>query len=107
MLRGPRSQPSVADAGQDLASALGDLATSIGRWVALQPVAQGVPVYAERARRASADAAGGAGEWAGATATRARKRGAEVASATRTQAINLVVLVALLWWIDRMLTSDR
>lgn len=107
MLRLPGSQPSVAAAGQDLASALGHLATAVGRWVALQPTAQDAGVYAERLRRASADTLDDAGTWAGATATRARERGSDVASATRTGVINLALVAALLWWLDRMLTSDR
>jgi hypothetical protein len=107
MLRLPSSQPSVAAAGQDLASALSQLASAVGRWVALQPAAQEVPVYAERLRRASTDTLDGAGTWVGATATRARARGADAASATRTGVVNLALVAALLWWVDRMLTSDE
>lgn len=106
MLRLPSSQPSVAAAGQDLASALGNLATALGRWVALQPTARDAGVYAARMRRASADTLDGAGTWAGATATRARERGAHAASATRTGVINLVLVAVLYWWIDRLLTSE-
>jgi hypothetical protein len=107
MLRLPSSQPSVTTSGQDLASALGHLTTALGRWVALQPAAKEVPVYARRLRRASADTLDGAGAWAGATATRARERGADAASATRTATVNLLLVAALFWWLDRILTSDR
>ena len=46
-LRG--STPKVSDAGNDLVSSLNDLVAATGRWLALQPVAQELPVYAERA----------------------------------------------------------
>lgn len=117
-LRLPRSEPNITSASSDLVSALGDLATAAGRWLALQPAAQEVPVYAERLRRASSGTLHDAGSWAGARAgaarsaassraTRARERGSDVASATRTQAINLALVAMLLWWVDRLLTADR
>lgn len=109
MARLLRSTPDVATASTDLASALADLATATGRWLALQPVAQELPVYAERARQRSAETIGHAGEWTSATAVRARAATASAASATRTGVINLLLVVALLWWVDRLLTkgADR
>jgi hypothetical protein len=104
--RSTTTAPSVGEASGDLASALGDLAVAAGRWVALQPTAQEVPVYAEKVRRASADTIEGAGAWAGNTASKARTRTAEVASATRTQTINLLLVAALLWWVNRLLQRD-
>lgn len=103
-LRLPRSSPTVASAGNDLAGALGDFAAAIGRWLALQPAAQEVPVYAGRARRASAETLGHAGEWAGSTASRAKARTAEAASATKTTVTNLLLVAVLVWWVDRLLT---
>jgi hypothetical protein len=100
------SQPSVTSAGGDLASSLAHLAGSTGRWLARQPAAQGVPVYAQRVRRSSADTLEGAGAWAGGKVTRARERGARAASATKTGVINLALVAVLLWWVDRTLTSD-
>lgn len=103
-LRLPGSTPTTTKAGGDLVTALGELATAAGRWLALQPVAQEVPVYAERARRASADTIEHAGSWAGSTASRARDATSDAASATRTVVINLLLAAGLLWWVDRMLT---
>ena len=100
------SEPSVTSAGSELASAVSDLATAAGRWLALQPVARGLPTYAERMRRASTTTLRGAGSWATGTAARARARGADAASATRTALVNLALVGALLWWLDRMLTRD-
>jgi hypothetical protein len=105
MARLLRSTPDVTTAGTDLASALGDLASAAARWLALQPAAQELPVYADRARRASAETLGHAGEWTAATAGRARAATAGAASATRTGIVNLLLVAALLWWIDRLLTS--
>lgn len=102
----PTSKPSVNSASNELRSSLGDLALAAARWLTLQPVAHQVPVYATRVRRASADTLEGAGSWAGATASRARQRGADAASATRTRMVNLAVVAVLLWWIDRMLIRD-
>ncbi len=99
-----RSAPSVTSASDDLMAALGDLSAAIRRWLALQPAAQEIPVYATRAKQASVDAVGHAGEWAGATAMRARTTTARAASATRTGVINLLLVAGLLWWVDRMLT---
>ena len=107
MARLLRSTPDVATASTDLATALGDLATAAGRWVALQPVAQELPVYAERAREASAETIEQAGEWTSSTAGRAKAATASAASTTKTQLINLLLVAALLWWVDRMLTSDE
>lgn len=106
-LRLRRSKPDVTTAGSDLAGALADLAASAGRWVALQPVAQELPVYAERARAASSEKIGQAGRWAGDTAGRARSATADAASATKTQVINVLLVAVLLWWVDRMLTGQR
>lgn len=106
MRRLPMSKPSVGSAANDLVSAIGDLATSTSRWVALQPAAQQAPVYAERLCRASAGTVDGATSWAGATATRVRERGADAASATRTGMVNLALVALLLWWVDRMLTHE-
>jgi hypothetical protein len=105
-LRLPTSKPSFGSASNELVSSLGHFATAAGRWLALQPVANEVPVYAARVGRASADSLGAAGTWAGATASRARQRGAEAASAARTRMINVALVVVLLWWLDRMLTKD-
>lgn len=91
-LRLPGSKPSATTAGNDLAESLGDLAAAAGRWLALQPVAQELPVYAERARQASAETAEHASEWA---------------STTKTAVINLLLVAALLWWVDRLLTGQR
>lgn len=99
-----RSVPTVFSAGNDLVTALNDLVTATGRWLALQPVAQELPVYAGRARQASSETLGHAGDWAGATATRARQTTAQAASTVRTQMINLALVALLLWWVDRMLT---
>ncbi len=109
MARLLRSTPDVATAGTDLASALADLATATGRWLALQPVAKELSVYAERARQESAETIGQAGEWTSATAGRARAATASAARATRTGVINLLLVGALLWWVDRLLTkgADR
>lgn len=104
-LRG--SAPKVSTAGNELITALNDLVTATGRWLALQPVAQEVPVYAERARQASSETIEHAGDWAGATAARAKEATSEVASTVRTQTINLVVVALLLWWVDRVLTSSN
>ena len=101
-----RSAPRVSTAGSDLVTALNDLVTAAGRWLALQPVAQELPVYAERAREASSETLEHAGDWAGATATRAREATSSAASTARTQTINLVLVALLLWWVDRMLTSS-
>lgn len=107
MFRPQLSKPTVGSAANDLASAIGDLTTSVARWVALQPAAQQAPVYVERVRRASADTVDGASAWAGETATRVRDRSADVASATRTGVINLALVAVLLWWVDRLLTGDE
>lgn len=104
-LRG--SKPKVTTAGSDLVDSLGELATATGRWLALQPVAQELPVYAERARQASSETVGHAGEWAGATATRAKAATADAASATKSVVINLLLVATLLWWVDRLLTGRR
>lgn len=106
-LRLPTSKPSVSSASNEFVSSLGHLATAAGRWLALQPIANGVPVYAARVRRASADTIGAAGSWAEATASRARQRSAAAASAARTRMVNLTIVAALLWWLDRMLTRDK
>jgi hypothetical protein len=105
-LRLPTSKPSVSSAGNEFVSSLGHLASAAGRWLALQPIANEVPVYAARVGRSSADTLGAAGSWAGATASRARQRSADAASAARTRMVNLAIVVALLWWLDRMLTRD-
>jgi hypothetical protein len=76
------------------------------RWVAVQPVAREVPVHAERARHATAGTLRDAGSWAVHTTSHARKRSANAASAARTAMINLALVVALLWWVDRLLTRD-
>jgi hypothetical protein len=102
-----RSAPTVFTAGSDLVTALDDLVSAAGRWLALQPVAQELPVYAERARQASSETLEHAGDWAGATATRARAATSEASSTVRTQTINLVLVALLLWWVDRLLTSSR
>jgi hypothetical protein len=107
MARLRRSTPDVATAGADLASSLTDLAAAVGRWVALQPVAQELPVYAERARRASTETLGQAGEWTSTTAGRAKAATASAASATKTGVLNLLLVALLLWWVDRMLTSGE
>lgn len=104
-LRG--STPKVTTASSDLVASLGDLASAAGRWLALQPAAQEIPVYAERARQASSDTVEHAGQWAGAKATRAREVGADAASATKTGVINVLLIAALLWWVDRLLTGQR
>ena len=104
MARLLRSTPDVATAGTDLASALGDLASAVGRWLALQPVAQELPVHVERARKASTQRIGRAGEWTSSTAGRAKAATADAARATKTGVINLLLVAALLWWVDRMLT---
>lgn len=103
-LRG--STPKVSDAGNDLVSSLNDLVAATGRWLALQPVAQELPVYAERARQASAETLDHAGDWAGATAARAREATSEAAGTVRTQTINLILVALLLWWVDRVLTRS-
>ena len=102
----PTSKPNVSSASSELASSLGDLLVAGGRWLARQPVAHRVPVYAERLRQASASTVGAAGSWAGDTASRARQRSADAASATKTTVVNLALVAALLWWIDRMLTRE-
>lgn len=102
-----RSEPTVAAAGNDLATALTDLATATGRWIALQPVAQEVPVYAERARQASSETIGQASDWAGETATRARDATSRAAGTAKTGLINLLLVAALLWWLDRLLKDSR
>ena len=107
MLRRPGSAPTVGTASHELGTALRDMTTATGRWLALQPKAQEVPVYAERLRRASADTLDSAGTWAGATAAGARERSARAAGATRTTAVNLALVAALLWWVDRLLTSEH
>jgi hypothetical protein len=105
-LRG--ATPSVTSAGSDLAGALNDLVTATGRWLALQPAAQEIPVYAERARQASSETVGHATDWAGVTASRARDATSQAASTARTQLINLALVAVLLWWVDRLLAgSDR
>lgn len=101
------SKPSVGSAANDLVSAISDLASAVGRWIALQPTGQQAPVYVERLRRASAETVDGASEWAGHTATRVRERSADAASATRTGLINLALVALLLWWVDRLLTGDE
>ena len=103
-LRSP--EPSVATAGSDLVSALGRLAAAGGRWLALQPVARDVPVYADRARNAASGTLDDAGSWVVTTTSQARQRGADAASTTRTVMINLALVAALLWWVDRLLTKD-
>lgn len=100
------SEPSVTSAGSELVSAMSDLATATGRWLALQPVAHELPAYAERMRRASATTLRGAGSRATGTAAQVRTRGADAASATRTALVNLALVGALLWWLDRMLTRE-
>jgi hypothetical protein len=105
-LRLRASAPTASSAGNDLVTALNDLVTATGRWLALQPVAQELPAYAERARQASSETLEHAGDWAGATATRARAATSGAASAARTQTINLVLVALLLWWVDRVLTSS-
>lgn len=107
MARLLRSTPDVATASTDLATALGDLASAAGRWVALQPVAQELPVYAERARRASAETIGQAGKWTSTTAGRARAATASAASTTKTQVVNLLLVAVLLWWVNRVLTRGE
>lgn len=106
-LRLSRSAPTVTTAGNDLVTSLGDLATAAGRWLETQPVTREIPAHAERARLASAEAVEHAGDWAGATATRAKEKTARAASATRTGVINLLVVGALLWWLDRTLTQHE
>jgi hypothetical protein len=101
------SKPEATTAGSDLVDSLGDLVGATRRWLALQPVAQELPVYAERARQASSETVGYAGEWAGAKASQARTATATAASATRTAVINLLLVAVLLWWVDRMLTGGR
>jgi hypothetical protein len=100
------SEPTVMSAGRDLVSALGELATAASRWLTLQPVAHQVPAYAERVRHASTTTLQGAASWATDTAAQARARGAAAASATRTALINVALVGALLWWLDRMLTRE-
>lgn len=101
------STPSVASAGNDLVTALGDLAAAIGRWLAAQPAAQEVPVYAERAREASAETLEHAGDWAGATATRTKEAASGAASTAKTGLINVLIVVVLLWWVNRVLTRSN
>ena len=103
-LRATGSTPTVTSAGADLVVALRDLVAAAGRWLSLQPAAQEVPVYAERARQASAETLGHAGDWAGATATRAKAATSDAAGTVKTGLINLALVVVLLWWVDRMLT---
>jgi hypothetical protein len=99
-------EPSAATAGGDLVSALGRFVAAGGRWLALQPVAREVPVYADRARHAATGTLNDAGSWVNTTTSRARQRGADAASTTRTVMINLALVAALLWWVDRLLTKD-
>lgn len=101
------STPTVTSAGNDLVAALTDLAAAAGRWLAAQPAAPELPVYAERARQASAEALGYAGDWADATATRARASTAEAAGTAKTALINVLLVVALVWWVDRVLTRSQ
>lgn len=105
-LRLPGSTPTVTSAGGDLAGALNDLVTATGRWLALQPAAQEIPVYADRARQASSETIGHASEWAGATASRAREATSQAAGTARTQVINVVLVAVLVWWVDRLLSSS-
>jgi hypothetical protein len=105
-LRLRTQEPSTATAGSKLLSALGRLVGAGGRWLALQPVAREVPVYAERARGAATGTLHDAGSWATTTTSRARQRGADAASTTRTVMINLALVAAMVWWIDRLLTKD-
>lgn len=105
--RRSRSRPTVPSAGRRLTSAVGDFTGATARWVSRQPKAQGVPVYVARARQAAAGTLGVAGAKAGATAAAARARGARAASATRSGLMNLALLGALLWWVDRTLTADE
>ena len=102
----PTSKPSVSSASNELVSSLGDLVAAGGRWLARQPVAHQVPAYTTRLREASTSTVGAAGSWAGATASRARQRGADAASATKTGIVNLALVAALVWWLDRMLTRE-
>lgn len=99
-------EPSAATAGSDLRSALGRLLGAGGRWLALQPVAREVPVYADRARHAATGTLHDAGSWVTTTTSQARQRSADAASTTRTVMINLALVAALVWWIDRLLTKD-
>jgi hypothetical protein len=105
-LRLRRSTPTVATAGSSLVTALNDLATASGRWIAAQPAAQEIPVHAERARQASSETMGHAGDWAGATATRAKEATSSAARTARTQMINIVLVAILLWWVNRVLTAS-
>lgn len=105
-LRLPTSKPNVSSASSELVSSLGDLVAAGGRWLARQPVAHHVPVYATRLREASTATVGAAGSWAGATASRARQRSADAASATKTGIVNLALVAVLVWWLDRMLTRE-
>jgi hypothetical protein len=105
-LRLRTTKPSVSSASSELVSSLGHLAGAGGRWLARQPVAQQLPVYATRVRDATTGTVGTAGTWAGTTASRARQRGARAASATKTRVVNLALVAALAWWLDRMLTSE-
>jgi hypothetical protein len=105
-LRLRTSKPTVSSAGNELASSLGDLAGAGGRWLARQPVAHQMPAYATRVRDATAGTVGAAGAWAGTTASRARQRSADAASATKTRVVNLAIVAVLAWWLDRMLTSE-
>lgn len=100
------SSPKVSTAGSELVTALNDLVAATGRWLALQPAAQELPVYAERARESSSETLEHAGDWAGAAATRAKEATSEVAGTVRTQTINLVLVALLLWWVDRVLRSS-
>lgn len=101
------SRPKVSTAGNDLVDSLSELVTATGRWLSLQAAAQEIPVYAERARQASSETLEHAGDWAGATAARAREATSDVAGTARTQTINLLLVAVLLWWVDRMLTGTR
>ena len=105
-LRLRTQEPSATTAGSDLLSALGRLVGAGGRWLALQPVAREVPVYADRARDAASGTLHDAGSWVTTTTSRARRRGADAASTTRTVMINVALAAALLWWVDRLLTKD-
>lgn len=106
-IRPPGSSPSVTTAGGDLVESLRDLTASAGRWLALQPAAQELPVHVERARQASTETLGHAGDWAGATATRAKVATADAAGSARTLFVNLLIVTALLWWVDRLLTRPE
>jgi hypothetical protein len=99
-------EPNAAKASGELFSALGRLVGAGGRWLAAQPYAREVPVYAARAGRTAAGTLRDAGTRVTSTTSSARQRGADAARTTRTVLINLALVAALLWWIDRLLTED-